>query len=414
MNDVRVVVTGIGVISPIGNTKDEFWQSLQEGKSGIGPITHFDASLHDAKIAGEIKGFDPLLYLDKKEAKRMDHFAQYAVAAAKMALKDADFEINEENCDDIGVYVASGIGGLETLEAQHKVLLEKGPKRISPFVIPMMIVNMASGQVSIVTGAKGPNTTVVTACASSTNSIGDAYKLIQRGAAKAMIAGGTEATITPLAVAGFASMKALSTRNDEPERASRPFDAERDGFIMAEGSCMVILETLESALERGAHIYAEVVGYGATADAYHITSPAPDAMGAVKCMKVALKDAGLEPQDIDYINAHGTSTHMNDSLETLAIKKTFGEHAEKLNISSTKSMTGHMLGAAGAIEFATICLSVDNDIIPPTINYENPDPECDLNYTPNKMVKKTVNAALSNSLGFGGHNATLIVKKYKD
>ena len=414
MNDVRVVVTGIGVISPIGNTKDEFWQSLQEGKSGIGPITHFDASLHDAKIAGEIKGFDPLLYLDKKEAKRMDHFAQYAVAAAKMALNDADFEINEENCDDIGVYVASGIGGLETLEAQHKVLLEKGPKRISPFVIPMMIVNMASGQVSIVTGAKGPNTTVVTACASSTNSIGDAYKLIQRGAAKAMIAGGTEATITPLAVAGFASMKALSTRNDEPERASRPFDAERDGFIMAEGSCMVILETLESALERGAHIYAEVVGYGATADAYHITSPAPDAMGAVKCMKVALKDAGLEPQEIDYINAHGTSTHMNDSLETLAIKKTFGEHAEKLNISSTKSMTGHMLGAAGAIECATICLSVDNDIIPPTINYENPDPECDLNYTPNKMVKKTVNAALSNSLGFGGHNATLIVKKYKD
>lgn len=367
----------------------------------------------DAKIAGEVKDFNPHDYIDKKEAKRMDRFTQFGVAAAKMALEDANLEVNEENAEDVGVIVASGIGGIETLEQQHKVLLEKGPGRVSPFLIPMMILNMVAGQISIVTGAKGPNSTIVTACASSTHSIGEAFRLLQRGDAKVVISGGTEAAITPLGLAGFCSLKALSTRNDEPQKASRPFDAERDGFVMGEGACMVILETLDHALSRGAHIYAEVAGYGLTGDAYHITAPDPAGLGAARSMKMAIKDAGLEPTAIDYINAHGTSTNMNDKFETIAIKNVFGDAAYQVNISSTKSMTGHLLGAAGAVEFAVISLAVQDDIIPPTTNYENPDPDCDLNYTPNQAKATKVKAALSNSLGFGGHNATILVKKYE-
>lgn len=409
----RVVVTGLGVVTPVGNNKDTFWDALKTGKSGVGKITHFDASGYDAQIAAEVKDFNPQDYMDKKEAKRMDKFTQYGVAAAKMALEDADLKITEANAEEIGVIVSSGIGGIETLEQQHKVLLEKGPGRVSPFLIPMMIINMASGQISIATGAKGPNSTVVTACASSTHAIGDAFKILQRGDAKVMIAGGTEAPITPLGVAGFCSLKALSTRNDEPERASRPFDLERDGFVMGEGAGIVILETLDHALARGARIYGEVGGYGLTGDAYHITAPDPGGLGAGRGMSMAIKDAGLDIEDIDYINAHGTSTNMNDKFETLAIKNVFGQQAYKLHISSTKSMTGHLLGAAGAVEFIVSTLAVYEDIIPPTINYENPDPDCDLNYTPNVAKKTTVRAAISNSLGFGGHNATILVKKYQ-
>jgi len=410
----RVVVTGIGVVSPVGTGKDNFWQALLNGKSGVGKITHFDASQYDSQIAAEVKDFNPHDYIEKKEAKRMDKFTQYGVAAAKLALEDANLEITEDNAHEVGVMVSSGIGGIETLEQQHKILLEKGPGRVSPFLIPMMIINMASGQISIATGAKGPNSTVVTACASSTHSIGDAFKIIQRGDAKVMLAGGTEAAITPLGVAGFCSLKALSTRNEEPEKASRPFDLTRDGFVMGEGAGIVVLETLEHALARGAHIYAEVAGYGLTGDAYHITAPDPGGLGAARSMKMALKDADLTPADIDYINAHGTSTNMNDKFETLAMKNVFADDAYKVQISSTKSMTGHLLGAAGAIEFIAISLAVQDDIIPPTINYENPDPECDLNYTPNEAKKMKVRAAFSNSLGFGGHNATILVKKYQD
>lgn len=409
----RVVVTGLGLVTPVGIGKEAFWDSLKSGKSGIGKITRFDATGYSAQIAAELKDFNPQDYIEKKEAKRMDKFTQYGVAAAKMALQDAGLDITEENAEDVGVIVASGIGGIETLEEQHKVLLEKGPNRVSPFLIPMMIINMAGGQISIATGAKGPNSTIVTACASSTHAIGDAFKLLQRGDAKVVISGGTEAAITPLGVAGFCALKALSTRNDEPERASRPFDLERDGFVMGEGACMVILETLDHALARGAHIYAEVVGYGLTGDAYHITAPDPGGLGAARSMKMAIADAGLEVADIDYINAHGTSTNMNDKFETIAIKSVFGDYAYKTNVSSTKSMTGHLLGAAGAVEFAAITLAVQDNIIPPTINYENPDPDCDLNYTPNEAKAIEVQAAISNSLGFGGHNATILVKKYK-
>lgn len=409
----RVVVTGLGVVSPVGIGKDKFWQALLNGQSGVDKITRFDVSNFTTKIAAEVKDFNPQDYLDKKEAKRMDRFTQYGVAAAKLALEDADLQISEENAEDVGVIVASGIGGIETLEEQHKVLLEKGPNRVSPFLIPMMIINMAGGQISIATGAKGPNSTIVTACASSTHSIGDAFKLLQRGDAKVVITGGTEAPITPLGLAGFCAVKALSSRNDEPQRASRPFDVERDGFVMGEGAGMVILETLDHALARGARIYGEVAGYGLTGDAYHITAPDPAGLGAARGMSMAIRDAGLEPIQIDYINAHGTSTDMNDKFETLAIKRVFGDYANKVAISSTKSMTGHLLGAAGAVEFIAATLAVNEDIIPPTINYEHPDPDCDLNYTPNQAKKMLVRAAISNSLGFGGHNATILVKKYE-
>jgi len=409
----RVVVTGMGLVSPVGNDVDSFWQSLVNGQSGIDYITQFDTTDFSVKIAGEVKDFQPEDHIDKKEARRMDRFTQFAVAAAKMAVNNANLTINDTNADRIGVYVGSGIGGLKTIEDQHSVLLEKGPKRISPFFIPMLISNMASGQVSIFTGAKGPNSAPVSACATGTHAIGDAFEVIRRGDADVMISGGTEASITPLAIAGFSAMRALSTKNDNPQKASRPFDKERDGFVMAEGAGILILESLDHALERGAKIYAEIVGYGATADAYHLTSPSPDGEGAARAMKAALAQADINPDMVQYINAHGTSTELNDKYETMAIKSVFGDN-KQLAISSTKSMTGHLLGAAGAIEALAISLTLHNGIIPPTINYENPDPECDLDYVPNEPRTMDVKYALSNSLGFGGHNATILMKKYED
>lgn len=408
----RVVVTGMGVISPVGIGLENFWQSLVEGKSGVGPITHFDASELSTRIAAEVKDFDAKDYIDRKEAKRMDRFTQFAVAAAKMASQDAGLEMEKLNSDRVGVVLGTGIGGTDTFEKQHKVLQDKGPGRVSPFFVPMMIANMAAGHISINLGAKGPNYTVITACASGTNAIGEAFKLLQRGDADVVITGGTEAAITPMSFSGFCSMKALSTHNDEPQKASRPFDKNRDGFVMGEGSGILILETLEHAKKRGASIYAEIVGYGATADAYHITAPAPEGEGGARAMSNALKDAGLNPSDIDYINAHGTSTPLNDKFETAAIKKVFGDNAKKVAISSTKSMIGHLLGAAGAVELITSILTINKGIITPTINYEERDPECDLDYVPNEAREANVNYALSNSLGFGGHNATLIVKKF--
>lgn len=408
----RVVVTGMGVISPVGIGLENFWQSLVEGKSGVGPITHFDASELSTRIAAEVKDFDAKDYIDRKEAKRMDRFTQFAVAAAKMASQDAGLEMEKLNSDRVGVFLGTGIGGIDTFEKQHKVLQDKGPGRVSPFFVPMMIANMAAGHISINLGAKGPNYTVITACASGTNAIGEAFKLLQRGDADVVITGGTEAAITPMSFSGFCSMKALSTHNDEPQKASRPFDKNRDGFVMGEGSGILILETLEHAKKRGASIYAEIVGYGATADAYHITAPAPEGEGGARAMSNALKDAGLNPSDIDYINAHGTSTPLNDKFETAAIKKVFGDNAKKVAISSTKSMIGHLLGAAGAVELITSILTINKGIITPTINYEERDPECDLDYVPNEAREANVNYALSNSLGFGGHNATLIVKKF--
>ncbi|AQS55582.1 beta-ketoacyl-ACP synthase II [Novibacillus thermophilus] len=409
----RVVITGMGVVSPLGNDKETFWDALLSGKSGIGPITHFDASQYPSRIAGEVKHFDPLNYMEKKDARRMDRFVQFAVAAAKMALEDAAFDMQSIDPDRVGVYIGSGIGGLNTWEEQHRILLEKGPRRVSPFFIPMMIANMASGQVSIMTGAKGPNSAAISACATGTHAIGDAFRIIQRGEADAMLAGGAEATITPTAFAGFSSMKALSTsRNDAPTKASRPFDKDRDGFVMSEGSGVLLLERLEPAVARGANIYAEVVGYGMSGDAYHLTSPSPGGEGAARCMKRALQDAGLRPEDVGYINAHGTSTDYNDALETMAIKSTFGAHAYKVAISSTKSMTGHLLGAAGAVEAIATALALKDQILPPTINYETPDPECDLDYVPNESRRAEIAAAISNSLGFGGHNATIALKKF--
>lgn len=409
----RVVITGLGAITPVGNTAEAFWQALLAGHSGIGPITRFDASDYDAKIAGEVKGFEPTEFIDKKEARRMDRFTQFAIAAAKMALVDSGMDLEKEDRSRIGAFVGSGIGGMDTLHEQYKNLFEKGPNRVSPFFIPMMIANMAAGQVSIAFGLQGPSSCVVTACATGTNCIGDAMKVIQRGDADVMVAGGTEAAISPAGMAGFCSMKALSTRNDAPEQASRPFEKDRDGFVMGEGSGIVVLESLEHALARGARIYAELAGYGTNADAYHVTAPAPEGAQAARCMALAIKDAGLELADIDYINAHGTSTPLNDKNETLGIKALFGDQAKNLAVSSIKSMTGHLLGAAGGIECVATVLTVVNDMMPPTINYETPDPELDLDYVPNKARAKVVRAALSNSFGFGGHNATLLVKKFE-
>lgn len=410
----RVVVTGMGVISPIGNSLDEFWSSLINGETGIDQISSFDASEIRTQIAAEVKDFSPADFgLDRKEARRMDKYAQFAVAASNLAVEDSGLDV-EEIAERVGVLVGSGIGGIETFEEQHERLMERGPNRVSPFLIPMMISNMAAGQVSIYTGAKGPCSSIVTACATGTHSIGEAFETIRRGDADAMIAGGTEASITPTACAGFASMKAMSTRNDDPTKASRPFDKERDGFVMGEGAGVLVLETLESAQERGANIYAELVGYGASSDAHHITAPAPGGEGAARAMDMAIDKAEMSPEDVDYVNAHGTSTPANDKLETAAIKKTFGDYAYQLPVSSTKSMTGHLLGGAGGVEAIASVLSIKDNIIPPTINYENEDPECDLDYVPNEARESEVSSALSNSLGFGGHNATLLFKEYTE
>lgn len=409
----RVVITGLGTITPIGIGVENFWQSLLAGKSGIGRITRFDPSDYTTQIAGEVKDFDPAQFIDKKEAKRMDRSTQFAVAAAKMAFEDAGIDFDQEDRSRMGTVIGTGIGGIDTLHDLYKTLFDKGPGRISPFVVPMMIANMPAGQTSITFGLQGPCTCVVTACATGANAIGDAFKIIQRGDADVMVAGGTEAAVSPAAVAGFCAMKAMSTRNAEPEKASRPFDKDRDGFVMGEGAGVVVMETLEHALARGAKIYAEVVGYGSNSDAYHITAPAPEGAQAAKCMAMALRDAGIEPSAVDYINAHGTSTPLNDKNETLAIKSLFGEHAKNLKISSTKSMTGHLLGAAGGIETIACILAIANSAIPPTINLENQDPELDLDYVANKAQEQAVNVALSNSFGFGGHNATILVKKYQ-
>ncbi|MBC8014505.1 MAG: beta-ketoacyl-ACP synthase II [Sporomusaceae bacterium] len=409
----RIVITGLGAITPVGIGKDEFWKSLTNGVSGIDTITHFDPSEYTTKFAGEVKGFDSAQYMDKKEAKRMDRVTQFAVAATKMAFDDAKIDLEKEDRTRIGTIIGTGIGGINTLHDQYKTLFDKGPSRISPFFVPMMIANMPSGVTSITYGLQGICTCVVTACATGTNAIGDAFKVIQRGDADVMVAGGVEACISPAMVAGFSSMKALSTRNDEPQRASRPFEKDRNGFVMGEGAGIVILESLEHALARGAHIYAEIAGYGSNADAYHITSPAPEGVQAARCMAMALRDADLEPNTVDYINAHGTSTALNDKNETQAIKTLFGEHAYKLAISSIKSMTGHLLGAAGGIECIATALTISNSLIPPTINYETPDPELDLDYVPNRARSQEVSVALSNSFGFGGHNASILLKKYQ-
>lgn len=407
----RVVITGLGPVTPIGIGKEEYWDSLIAGKSGVSYITRFDTENFPTKIAAEIKNFTPEDYIDKRELRRMDRFTQYALVATFLALKDGKISLENEDKERIGVVLGSGIGGMETLEMEHLKLLEKGPRRVSPVFIPMMISNMASGQISIYYGLKGPSMVITTACASGTHAIGEAFRMIQRGICDLIITGGSEAAITPIALAGFSSMKALSTRNEEPSKASRPFDKGRDGFVMGEGAGILILEELEHAIKRGARIYAELVGYGATSDAYHMTAPDPLADGAKRAMELALKDGNVDYHQVDYINAHGTSTHYNDKLETLAIKELFKEHAYKLNISSTKSMTGHLLGAAGGIEAIATTLAISEGKIPPTINYEIPDEECDLNYTPNKFVEKEIAYAMSNSLGFGGHNATILLKK---
>ena len=413
----RVVVTGLGTVSPIGSSIDKFWKSLLEGKSGVKRLTCFDPTYFTSKVAAEVRNFDPSPFLSAKDLKRMDRFTQFAVVAAKMAVADAKLDLSREDLNRIGVLVGSGIGGLHTVESEHSQYLslppEKGPDRISPFLIPMLIVNMAAGQISITMGLKGPNSAVATACATSNHAIGDGLRIIQRGEADAMVCGGSEAAITYMGFGGFCALKALSTSyNDEPERASRPFDKNRDGFVMGEGAGIVVLEDLAHALKRNAPIYCEMAGYGMSGDAYHMTAPDPQGDGGVRCMKASLKDAGLKPEDIDYINAHGTSTLYNDRVETLAIKKTFGAHAKKLAVSSTKSVTGHLLGAAGGIELIASALAIKHSIIPPTINYETPDPECDLDYVPNKPRAHKIRVAASNALGFGGHNATLIVKKY--
>ena len=410
----RVVVTGLGVISPVGNFVPEFWAALKNSQSGIAKIASFDVSLFDSRIAGEAKNFKPEIYnISAKDTKRMEPFSQYAVASAKQAIDDAGLDLDREDRTRIGVVIGSGIGSLHVMEREHNIYLAKGPSRMSPFLIPMLIVNEAAGQVAIAFGFKGPNSCVATACATGSHAIGDAFKIIERGDADVMVCGGTESAITPLGLGGFCALRALSTSNDEPEKASRPFDLERNGFVMAEGSGVVVLESLEHAQARKANIYAEIVGYGMSCDAYHMTAPDPTGDGAARAMKEALKDAQLNPQDVDYINAHGTSTKLNDKVETQAIKLAFGNHAKKVMVSSTKSMTGHLLGAAGGVEFIVCVLAIKESIVPPTINYEHPDPDCDLDYVPNIARKANVRVCMSNSLGFGGHNATLVVKKFK-
>ncbi len=409
----RVVVTGLGVVSSVGIGIKDFWQNIINGVSGVSFIDSFDVSKHESKIAAQIKNFNPSDFMDFKAAKRMDRFSQFAVAATLLALKDANLKIDKSNENEVGVFIGSGIGGLLTLEAQHKVLLERGADRVSPFLIPMIICNMASAQASIFSGAKGPVSTVTTACAAASNSIGDAFEVIKRGAAKVMITGGSEAAITPLGMAGFSNMNAMSKRNNEPQKASRPFDIDRDGFVMGEGAGVLIIEELGYAISRGANIYAEIFGYGMSGEAYHMTALEESGENVVRCINNCLKEGNVEHSEIDYLNAHGTSTPLNDIVESIAIRKCFGEYAGKLNVSSTKSMHGHCLGAAGAIEAIATILAIKNDQIPPTINLEKPDPQCgQLNFTPNKSVKKTINFALSNSMGFGGHNVTLGFKKF--
>lgn len=410
----RVVVTGLGVVSPLGIGADFFWKALVNGTSGVGRITRFDPTGHGCQIAAEVKGFDPLQWIDKKEVKKMDSFVQYALAAGLMAVEDAHLKVSDGRQERVGVLVGTGMGGIIMLVEQYQVLLEKGPDRVSPFFIPGIIPNMASGRLSMLLGAKGPNSCVSTACATGNHAIGDSFRIIQRGEADVMLAGGTEAVISNLCIAGFNNCKALSTRNDEPERASRPFDKERDGFVMGEGAGVLILEALDHALDRGAPIYAEVIGYGMSGDAYHVTAPAPEGEGAVQSMEGAIRDAGILPETVDYINAHGTSTPYNDVNETLAIKRVFGDHAHRMPVSSIKSMIGHTLGAAGAIEAAATVLTLKHGIVPPTINYEFPDPDCDLDYVPNKAREVTVQLALNNSFGFGGTNATTVFRRYEE
>jgi 3-oxoacyl-[acyl-carrier-protein] synthase II len=410
----RVVITGLGPVTPIGTGKNIFWQSLIQGKCGIDRISYFDTEEYPTKIAAEVKDFDYTNYISTKEANRMDKSTQFSIVAAMLALEDSKLKIAERDSYSTGVIIGSGIGGIGTFEKQHKILLEKGPGRVSPFFVPMMISNISAGEIAIKIGAKGPNGVITTACASSTHALGIALKLLQQGDAQIIISGGTEAAISPMALAGFCKMRALSTQNDHPRNASKPFDKERDGFIMGEGAGILVLETLQHAKERNADIYAEIFGFGMTADAYHITAPAPEGEAAAKAIEIALKDAKIKPSQIDYINAHGTSTPLNDKLETLAVKRVFGEHAYNLKISSNKSMTGHLLGASGGAEAIATALTIKNDIIPPTINYNSPDPECDLDYVPNKSEKKIVNFAISNSFGFGGHNGVIVLGKYKE
>jgi 3-oxoacyl-[acyl-carrier-protein] synthase II len=411
--DRRVVVTGVGLVSPVGIGTEETWKSLQAGRSGAGPITLFDASQHSSRFACEVKGFDPLNWVEKKDVKKMDRFIQFAVAAADFALKDSGLKIDAGNNEMVGVYVGSGIGGFATIEREHTILMERGPSRISPFFIPAAIVNLASGWISIRSGAKGPNSATCTACTTSAHAIGDSFRLIQRGDADAMIAGGSEAAITPLGTGGFCSMRALSQRNDDPQTASRPFDKDRDGFVIGEGSGVVILEELEMARRRGAHIYCELVGYGMSSDAYHISAPCEDGDGAYRVMNKAIKDARIEPSAIGYINVHGTSTPQGDKVEVIAIKRVFGDHARKMPISSTKSMTGHLLGAAGGLEAGITALALRDQILPPTINYTTPDPDCDLDIIPNEARRVKLEYALSNSFGFGGTNGALVFKGYE-
>jgi len=402
------------LVSGLGNTTEDTWAGLIEGRSGVDYITHFDASAFPVRFAAEVKNFDPLRYIEKKEVKKMDAFIHYAIAASQQAVDDAGLQVTPAIAERVGVYIASGIGGFSIIEREHQKYLEGGPGRVSPFFIPATIVNLAAGQVSIRLGAKGPNSATCTACSAGAHAIGDSFRIIERGDADVMICGGTEAAITPMGVAGFAAMRALSTRNDDPQRASRPFDRDRDGFVLGEGAGILVLERLEHALGRGARIYAEIVGYGMTGDAFHITQPPEDADGAVRVMRNALRDAGIRPEEVDYINAHGTSTYYNDKLETYAIKRVFGEHAYKLAVTSTKSMTGHLLGAAGGLEAGISVLALYHQIIPPTINYENPDPECDLDYVPNRARRASLRYVLSNSFGFGGTNAALLFKRYQE
>ena len=407
----RVVVTGVGLVTPLAIGTEDSWAAIRAGKSGIGPITQFDAAAFSCRIAGEVKGFDPARYIEKKEIKKMGRFIQFAIAASDCALSNSGLKVTPETEEMVGVYIGSGIGGFEVIEREHQVLLEHGPRRISPFFIPATIVNLASGHVSIRSGAKGPNSATATACTTSAHSIGDSYRMIQRGDADAMICGGTEGAVTPMSIGGFAAMRALSTRNDEPERASRPWDRDRDGFVVGEGAGILVIEELEFARRRGARILAEIVGYGMSADAFHLTAPSPDGDGAYRVMRNAMRDAGIAPEKVDYINAHGTSTEAGDRAETKAIKRAFGDHAYKVAVSSTKSMTGHLLGGSGGIEAGISVMALRDQVAPPTINYENPDPDCDLDYVPNVARPMPIDVAVSNSFGFGGTNGTLVFRR---